>query len=385
MKQLRIILTLTGLKLRIITRRPSVLAVCLLLPILLTLLAGSTTTKNDYSVLEAAYVDQAENFASGELISLLDKGTISWSEMPQDKAERELQLGRLDGVVIIPAGYGETNDEKDAAQNTYNFIYLDGDNDITTGLVRESLMVSAATVASEARQLESLRTLPEAADLSLSELREMLRQDTRRARDDGANLTVNFIGQTEVPLGQIVEIPDFSVEVLFLSVFSLIGSLMLNETDTRRRLLSVAGGPARDYLATLLALVFSCVVQLSLMTGITTLLMPGTSRPPGYVFYMFILLLLMLAYGQIVALIPAETRIMPASLAMLVSVVAGGAFLRLPALWISSLGQLIPHGWVMARLSGLDTYVPPVVVILLSIAALIVAYYLQTSTKHLSP
>lgn len=93
---------------------------------------------------------------------------------------------------------------------------------------------------------------------------------------------------------------------------------------------------------------------------------------------------MMLAYGQMIALIPTETRIMPASLAMLVSVVAGGAFLRLPALWIASLGQLIPHGWVMARLSGLDTYLPPVIVILISVATLIVAYYLQTSTKHLS-
>ncbi|MDI9461701.1 MAG: hypothetical protein ACOX3P_02720 [Saccharofermentanales bacterium] len=383
MKQLRVLLTLTGLKLRIIARRPSVLAVCLLLPILLTLLAGSTATKNDYSILEAAYVDQAENFAGSELISLLEQGTIHWTEMTQDKAERELQLGRLDGVVIIPAGYGENHGE-DAAQDVYSFIYLAGDNNITTGLVRESLMVSAATVASEARQLESLRALPEAADLSLPELREMLRKDTRRARDDGANLTVNFIGATETPRGQIVEIPDFSIEVLFLSVFSLIGSLMLNETDTRRRLLSVAGGPGRDYLATLLALVLSCVVQLSLMVGITTLLMPGTTRPPGYPFYMLILLLMMLAYGQMIALIPTETRIMPASLAMLVSVVAGGAFLRLPALWIASLGQLIPHGWVMARLSGLDTYLPPVIVILISVATLIVAYYLQTSTKHLS-
>lgn len=383
MTKIRAVLTLVSLKLRIIARKPVVLAVCLVLPILLTMLAGSTTIKNNYFALDAAYVDQAENYNSQELISLLLSGNVNWTAMSRDQAERELQLGRVDGVLIIPPHYGEAVAEEDLIE-AYTFTYLAGENNLVSDIIRESLLVSVVTLASEEQQLEALLSMPGATDYTLNEMRELLRLRSKQAQEDGADLNVNFIGAPDASGGKLVEIPDFSMEVLFLSIFSLLGSLMLNDAKTRQRLLSVAAGPRRDYIATLLTLAVSGLAQLFLMTGITQILMPGISRPRGYYYIMSILLLMMLAYGQLIALIPAATRIMPASLILLGSVVAGGAFLRVPSIWIARFGQLLPHGWVMARLTNVETYLPPLAVVALTILALISAYYLQTANKHLS-
>lgn len=380
MRRINAIFDLIRLKLRLIGRKPWILIVCLLVPILLTLIAGSTVTKNDYSILEAAYVDYADNYSSRELISLLNEGLVHWEEMAQDKAERELQLGALDGVLIIPKGYGEAV-EKEDLDDSYSFQFSAGENPVTAGLVRENVMVTAVTLASEAKHLKTLMDLKEASGYSLSEMREKLRQNTAIAREEGAYLPVNYIGQEAAPSGQIVEIPDFSIEVLFLSIFALVGSLLLTDAKTRRRMLSVAGGARRDFLATVLTLAFSGVILLFLMTGITQLLLPSSSRPDGYYPIMLVLLLMMLAYGQLIAIISSENRIMPASLILFVSILSGGAFLKLPAIWLAKIGQYIPHGWIMARLTGIDTFVPPLVVILASFLVLLLAYYLQTNVK----
>ncbi|HCR81840.1 MAG TPA: hypothetical protein DIW07_00260 [Lachnospiraceae bacterium] len=383
MREIRSLITLISLKLRIIARKPSILVVCLVVPVLLSLLAGTTTAKNDYSELDAAYVDHGDNFSSQELLKLLNQGLVNWIEMPQDQAERELQQGALDGLLLIPEGYGEA---KTASQldDSYSFRFFRGENSVASGLVRENVMVTAATLASEAKQLSSLLALEEAEGITLSEMRDLLRERTALARESGANLPVNYIGEGEAPQGQIVEIADYSIEVLFISIFSLISSLLLTDTDTRRRMLSVSGGARRDYLATLLTIALSGTVLLFLMAFITQLLMPGSTRPDGYISTMMILLLLMLAYGQIIALIPPESRIMPATLILLASLVSGGALLRLPALWLSKIGQFIPHGWIMARLSGIETALSPAALIIISLSLLAVSYFFQTDRRHLT-
>ncbi len=382
MREIRAIITLIGLKLRIIARKPVILLVCLVVPVLLSLLAGTTIAKNDYSKLDAAYVDQANNYSSRELLSLLNQELVSWVEMPQDQAERELQLGALDGLLVIPEGYGEA-ESASQLEDSYTFRFFGGANSIASDLVRENVMVTAVTLACEARQLSTLMSLEGAEKISLPEMRDLLHERTAIARENGANLPVNYIGEEEAPEGQIVQIADYSIEVLFLSVFSLIGSLLLTDTDTRRRMLSVAGGARRDYLATLLSLAASGTVLLFLMVSITQLLMPGSTRPEAYIPTMLILLLLMLAYGQLIALIPTETQIMPASLILMASVVLGGALLKLPALWLIQVGQFLPHGWVMARLSGIDTVLSPAVVVVISLAVLVFSYFFQTRSRHI--
>ncbi|HHU07228.1 MAG TPA: ABC transporter permease [Clostridiaceae bacterium] len=384
MREIKALITLVSLKLRIIARKPSILLVCLAVPVLLSLLAGTTTTKNDYSKLDAAYVDQANNYSSQELLTLLNQGLVNWEEMTQDQAERELQQGAIDGLLIIPEGYGEAEIANQLV-DSYSFRFIRGENSVASGMVRENVMVTAVTLASEANQLSTLMALDGAKNISLTEMRDLLRERTAISREKGANLSVNYIGEEEAPEGQIIEIPDYSIDVLFLSIFSLIGGLLLTDTHTRRRMLSVAGGARRDYLSTLLSLAVSGTVLLLLMVSITKLLMPGSTRPDGYLPTMLILLLLMLAYGQIIALIPAaESRIMPASLILLASLVLGGALLRLPALWLAQVGQFIPHGWIMARLSGIDTVLSPALVVVISLAVLVFSYFFQTNSRHIT-
>ena len=86
--RLRWLLTLIRLKLGMMARRPFLIAFCLIMPVLMSLLAGSTLTRNDLSSVRGAYVDHAKNEFSEELVELLATSGLHWSEITEEESER---------------------------------------------------------------------------------------------------------------------------------------------------------------------------------------------------------------------------------------------------------------------------------------------------------
>ena len=99
---MRNIAVLVGLKLRLLSRRPLMLVFCLIIPVLLSLLAGATVKRNDLSNIQGAYVDLAENAESRKLTELFEHSQLGWIPIQEDEINRAIELGQLDGVVIIP-------------------------------------------------------------------------------------------------------------------------------------------------------------------------------------------------------------------------------------------------------------------------------------------
>jgi hypothetical protein len=99
---------------------------------------------------------------------------------------------------------------------------------------------------------------------------------------------------------------------------------------------------------------------------------------------MTVLLLLMLAFGQLAALIPGDRRFVPASLLLFVSLLGGGTLLRLPAFWMEYAGQYIPHGWALSKFMGIETVFSTASLGLVAILLLFLAYQLQSRTEYLS-
>ena len=99
-------LTLIRLKLSMMVRRPFMIAFCLVMPVLMSLFAGSTLARNDLSAVRGGYVDHAKNESSMKLIELLESSGLYWTEISEDESERAIATDTVDGVIIIPAHYG---------------------------------------------------------------------------------------------------------------------------------------------------------------------------------------------------------------------------------------------------------------------------------------
>ena len=376
-------LTLIRLKLSMMVRRPFMIAFCLVMPVLMSLFAGSTLARNDLSAVRGGYVDRAKNESSEELIELLESSGLYWTEISEDESERAIATDTVDGVIIIPAHYGnraatDRKVEKLSADTEAAAKYLPGKNAIASDLVIESFLISALAMTRESILIDDLLTMTDGTSISREEMYVRLRKSAEVTRAEGASLKLELHNLQEDQRAQIVQIPDFAVEILFLSIFSLLASLMIADPATQQRLRSIDGGPLRDYLSSLIALAIAGVIQLSLMAGLTELIIPGVNRPDGYWLVMAVFLLLMLAFGQLVSLMPSEQRFVPASLVLFIFALIGGTFIRLPSAFVDRIGQYTPHGWAFARLSGMPTTLPLLAVAGIGFALLILSYVLQT-------
>jgi F0F1-type ATP synthase assembly protein I len=249
---------------------------------------------------------------------------------------------------------------------------------IQRNTVIESFLISALAMTRESILIDDLLTMTDGTSISREEMYVRLRKSAEVTRAEGASLKLELHNLQEDQRAQIVQIPDFAVEILFLSIFSLLASLMIADPATQQRLRSIDGGPLRDYLSSLIALAIAGVIQLSLMAGLTELIIPGVNRPDGYWLVMAVFLLLMLAFGQLVSLMPSEQRFVPASLVLFIFALIGGTFIRLPSAFVDRIGQYTPHGWAFARLSGMPTTLPLLAVAGIGFALLILSYVLQT-------
>ncbi|HHW93959.1 MAG TPA: ABC transporter permease [Clostridiaceae bacterium] len=381
--RIRWLLTLIRLKLSMIARRPLLIAFCLIMPVLMSLLAGSTLTRNDLSAVRGAYVDLANNEMSTELVELLKSSGLEWIELKEDESSRAIATGTVDGVVIIPAHYGEQNTMDTEREESYTASYLSGNNTIASDLVIESYLISALALTRESVLIEDLLSMTDGTSVSYDEMRSRLKQSADEARVEGASLKLEIHNLPADQSAPIVQIPDFAVEILFLSIFSLLGSLMMADPSTQQRLRSIHGGPLRDYVSSLIALAISGIIQSLLMAGFTQLMIPRVNRPDSYWLVMAVFLLLMLAFGQLVSLIPSEQRFVPASLLLFVSALIGGTFIKLPSAFVEHIGQYTPHGWAFACLSGMSTTLPLVAVAALGFVLLILSYVLQIRCQRL--
>lgn len=377
------LVTMAWIKLKMLARRPLLLIFCILVPILLSLLAGATVQRNNMAHIQAAYLDKADNESSHKLRSMLDASRLGWHPITEGEINRALALGQLDGVVIIPSDYGDLS-RADLVDDIFACTFLAGRNTTAAHLVRENFLISNLALAVEAKLQKDLMTLEGAQGLNLADMDRLLTETTRLARQEGAVLKLDIREGNMAEVLPLVQVPDVAIDILFLSVFSLVTSLMLADAGTQRRLRSLPAGFRRDYLATLLALFTAASLQVFLMAGLSQLLMPGTSRPSNYLPVMTVLLLLMLAMGQLVALIPGDRRFVPASLLLFVFVLAGGSLIQLPAVWIDKVGQFTPHGWALAQMNGMTVTLSLPLGGALALALLYLAYLAQKHSPYLA-
>ncbi len=357
------------LKLLDLLSRRSLVFLLFVLPPLMGMTAGAANRANRSPDIRIALADLDGTPESRELAGSL-KGR-GWDIL---EAEREtlprLLDGRLvDGALVIEQGYAGALGSLQGGGLTFT----PAEGTLTANLVLD--VVSAAMVPQKSRlvffrQLEAHYTrqgLEPPADL-----RERFDAAVSTYAGREARLDFVFDGERQPAVLLSYIVADDSMEVLFLGVYALLGSLILSPPGLRRRLAATRRGLALDYLSGVAALLLAGAAQILLyllaVRGLTRA--PLRLAEPGT---LAAFLLMSLALGQLMALLSEGLRLYLGLLATLLLSVAGGCFFRLSGPLIAGFSQYLPQGWALAALAGYPV-LPAVWPVLISLALLLIGY-----------
>jgi hypothetical protein len=364
------LLRLTKLKLIDLLNRPVMLLMLLVLPILLGSIAGAANMRNVGKDIFLSVVDLDQTRSStGVIADLQAKG---WHIYPEDydAAQRRLLRNEVDGVLMINKGFEEDLDDFDKS----NLRYTEAEGSMVTTMVREVIVASVLPLFSQESMLKQLEELYAANGESMpADLPERFAERIEELSQGQAKIVIEYFGSLVLAPTLTFVVSDYSMEVFFLSIYAVLGTLSLSRAVLRQRLGSTAHGLRRDYLASLISLQILGELQIMLYTYSMLLLM---NRPIVLydIFILSVFLFLILGVGQLLSLIEESLRLYLSLMLLLFSAVLGGCFFQLSSRLLLNYGQYSPHGWALSTLRG--TRVAPVWAVLLIGLVLMAAGYL---------
>ncbi|NLN46009.1 MAG: ABC transporter permease, partial [Clostridiaceae bacterium] len=306
--------------------RRLLLVALLVIPVALGMVAGSANRINADPAIQVALVDEDRTPASARLAERL--GSAGWTLESTDLAEAERGLGRgiLDGVLVIRSGYEEGLPDLRRPR----VDYLQASGSLVTSIVQETVAAAVLPEFTRASLSQRLADLYDRLGQPVPEgLQERFDTTQRLYAETIAKFEVVYHSQIDATPTITLVVSDYSMEVFFLSVYAVAGTIALSAGELRKRLAATAHGLALDYAATLSVLYLLGVVQILCYTGAMRLLM-GSPFVPAHVGTLAVYLLLMLGFGQLTVLLDAGHRLYFSLLVLLVMGIAGGVFFQLP-------------------------------------------------------
>ncbi len=326
--------------------RRLLLAALLVIPVALGMIAGSANRVNADPAIRVALVDEDRTPASARLAERL--GSAGWTLDFTELAEAERGLGRgiLDGILVIRKGYEEGLIDLHRPR----VDYLQAAGSLATSIVQETVAAAVLPEFTRASLSQRLADLYDRTGRSVPEgLQERFDSTQRTYAETIAMFEVVYHSRIDTTPTVTLVVSDYSMEVFFLSVYAVAGTIALSAGELRKRLAATAYGLALDYAATLSVLYLLGLVQILCYTGAMRLLM-GSPFVPGHVGTLAVYLLLMLGLGQLTVLFDAGHRLYFSLLVLLVMGIAGGVFFQLPEKILTGIGQYVPHGWALTRI-----------------------------------
>lgn len=366
------LLRLLRLKLLDLLGRPSLWLLMLVLPVCFGLVAGAANEINRRPDIALAVTDHDDSAASRQLLaSLADHG---WDIRPADDAAAEILLLRqkVEGVVTIDAGF----DAGLADIKEPHVHYTQVTGSLVTTVVREAIAAAILPIYSRRvlySQLADLYT--QSGQAVPADLQDRFSAELERSLQAESKVTIEYFGSLVITPTLTFVVSDYSLEVFFLSIYAVMGSLALAGQALRQRLGTTRDGLLLDYAISLLALLILGLLQISVYTLAMQLMMPTALRLAD-LGWLAVFLFFMLGFGQLLAMINESIRLFLSLLILLLLAVAGGCFFQLSSLLLSYIGQYTPHGWVLSRMRGYAA-LPAFWVILLALVLMVLGYWLQ--------
>ncbi len=369
------LLSLLRLKLLDLFASPALFVLVLIAPPLLGLIGGAANRANVQPTIRMAVVDQDQSQASQDLFDHLSETGWQLLAVDQAQADRLLVKRDVDGVLTIGAGFGQSLEADDPDQ--LSLFYTMAEGSLSTTVISEAIAAKVLPLRMRQVFLKQLQDRYRQLDLPLpDDLAIRFDESAVQSRKQEARLDIRYIGAPDIPAGLTTYlVSDYSMEVFFLSIYAVLGSLLLSNKALRSRLAASKSGLLLDYVVSLLALfliglvqIISTSVALGLMTDV-----PIRLKEWGL---LSVCLLMMLGLGQLLSLLHEETRLWISLQVLLVLSIASGCFFQLTEPLLRSFGQYLPQGWTLATLYGYPVNLPLAVPLAFSGVLLVCGYFI---------
>ena len=348
------------------------MVVLLAAPLLLGLIAGSANVANQRPDIRLAVIDQDQTAASDDLTDRLRLNGWSIAITGSAAAERLLLRQEIDGILTIESGYADSL----ANLLESRLSYVQSEGSMVATIVREAVAAAVLPAYSRISLLEQLRRrYAKNGEAPPADLDARFTASMADYAAGPAQLKVTYIGSINPVPTLTYVVSDYSMEVFFLSIYALLGTLTLSQADVRRRLAATRRGLMLDYNLSILALFGLGLAQIIIYSAAMRFLMQMPFRV-SEVLLLAVYLLVVLGLGQLFALINPGLRLYLSLLSLLLLSIAGGCFFQLSASLLGRIGQYTPQGWILSTLKGYDA-LPFPVPLALALAMLALGYYLQ--------
>jgi len=243
-------------------------------------------------------------------------------------------------------------------------------------VVREAIAAAVLPIYSQRSLYDKLVAMYQQAGQPVpADLETRFAAELNRSMHAESQVKIEYIGDLVLTPTLTFVVSDYSLEVFFLSIYAVLGSLVLASAGLRQRLATTRDGLLLDYVASLLGLLILGLVQIVVYT-VAMQGMMSTRLRLADLGLLAVFLLLMLGMGQLLTLIHESIRLFLSLLILLLLAVAGGCFFQLSSLILEKIGQYTPHGWVLSRMRGF-TAAPVWLVAGLAVLMLAAGYVLQ--------
>lgn len=366
------ILKVFSLKLKEVLVSPMILVIMVALPVLMGLVAGAANLRNQSPQVRLSVTDLDQTPVSRDLVEALQRQGWDILEVAESEILRLIDGKAVEGALVIERGFAQRH----ASLLSSGLRYTPAEGTLSTNMVLDTISSSVIPLKSRSVFFRQAVDLYGKAHAPLpAGFEEQYDQRIKSQIQEDISQDFVFVGEYVEPTVMTYVVNDYSMEVLFLGFFSLLGSMILSSAAIRRRLAATAFGLRYDYIATLLTLFVFGSLQILLYMGSMRALM-GTPVRAHELFILAVFLLMSLAFSQVLALLHESLRLYVGLIVLLLLSIAGGCFIQLPQQLIQAYGQYIPHGWTLAALRGYP--VPhPLFPVGISLAVLFVLYHIQ--------
>ena len=367
-----VVLRLRRLNLQDLLAARGLLLMLLVLPPLLGWIAGSANLANDRPQVSLALVDEDRTAESQALAASLARQGWQIEAADAARADRLLLRRQVEGIVTIRAGYAASLLELDGSI----LAYQAGEGSLVTTLVREA--IAAEVLPEHSRRMFISQVEERLRDLGQPVPADLEAQFNRLAglfAENQARLDVVYLGAPVDPPALSYLMSDYAMEVFFLSIYAVLGSLMLSGQAIRRRLAATRDGLVLDYALSVLSVYLVGLVQILFYTLTMLALMDAPVRV-SELGLLAVCLGLMLGLGQLAVLVHEQLRLYLSLTVLPLLSVASGCFFQMSEQMITGLAQFLPQGWTLAALRGYPV-LPVWVPVGLTLALLAGGYFLQ--------
>lgn len=368
------ILNILRLKILDLAAAKGLMIMLLVLPPLLGLIAGTANLANQTPVVRLAVIDLDQSKASRELIDTLKTQGWSIASIDQVDAARILLKQDVDGIIHIEPGYEAALPDIE----TVRLSYTSAEGSLLTSMVREA--IASIVLPKHTRMILLDEVMARYEELGLprpDNLTDRFDDAAAYYADNQARLDVIYDGApvNDPVLSYLVS--DYSMEVFFLSIYAILGTLILSGSAIRRRLAATRNGLLLDYSLSIITLFLLGLLQIILYSAAMFGLMQTPVRPHELAI-LAVCLFVMLGLGQILTLFHDRLRLYFSLLILLLLSVASGCFFQLSEQLITQIGQYLPQGWALAALRGYPV-LPAAVPLLLALVLLAAGYAIQVA------